>query len=293
MLRSRFLILTELVSVLIMTGCGDPVPTDYTQEVMLEGFVFAGEPIEDIRVLRTLPITDTFRFANASVRDAVIRLTADGVPLPVEFVPDSLGGTYRVADRSYRAASSVRYDIEVEALGAKLTATTTPPAEFAWIKEPKDTLHYPGRFFELTRNDSLEVSWTASPGVDQYIIAVECLDTAGYGAYLQPPTSDSNRRIRTEDRFEDGTLIASERVRFGFSIVTRAPTVWSVFKWFGKQEIRVYAGDQAFREWFRMVGFGRRSAYDYRLSNVQGGLGTWGSASLIRKASFLKKDVRR
>lgn len=282
--------LVIFATALLMVSCSDPVPTDYQEELVVEGFVFVGEPISDIRVLRTLPITDTFRFADASIRDAQIRITADGVPLPVEFVSDTLGGTYRVADRQYRAESGVTYAIEVIAVGKTVTGATTTPDTLAWVKEPRDTLQYPGRMFELTRNDSLEVAWTAVPGVSQYIVAVECIDTLGYGQYLTPLTIDSNRRIRDQDRFDDGTLIANERVRFGFSILTRAPTVWSVFKWFGKQEIRVYAGDQAFQEWFRMVGFGRRSSYDYRLSNIKGGLGTWGSASLIRKSTFLKMD---
>ena len=290
MFRIVFLGLLSAVAVLLVVSCGDPVPTDYQEELVVEGFVFVGEPIRDIRVLRTLPITDTFRFVNASIRDALVRITADGVPLDVEFVSDSLGGTYRVTDQQYRAVAGVTYAIEVTAVGKTITGSTTTPDTLAWVKEPKDTLQYPGRLFELTRNDSLEVAWTAVPGVGQYVVAVECVDTLGYGEYLSPMTTDSNRRLRDQDRFDDGTLIASERVRFGFSILTRAPTVWSVFKWFGKQEIRVYAGDQAFQEWFRMVGFGRRSTYDYRLSNIKGGLGTWASASLIRTATFLKMD---
>ena len=290
MFRIVFLGLLSAVAVLLVVSCGDPVPTDYQEELVVEGFVFVGEPIRDIRVLRTLPITDTFRFVNASIRDALVRITADGVPLDVEFVSDSLGGTYRVTDQQYRAVAGVTYAIEVTAVGKTITGSTTTPDTLAWVKEPKDTLQYPGRLFELTRNDSLEVAWTAVPGVGQYVVAVECVDTLGYGEYLSPMTTDSNRRLRDQDRFDDGTLIASERVRFGFSILTRAPTVWSVFKWFGRQEIRVYAGDQAFQEWFRMVGFGRRSTYDYRLSNIKGGLGTWASASLIRKATFLKMD---
>ena len=206
-------------------------------------------------------------------------------------IPPSVGDVDRMYDvAQYRAVAGVTYAIEVTAVGKTITGSTTTPDTLAWVKEPKDTLQYPGRLFELTRNDSLEVAWTAVPGVGQYVVAVECVDTLGYGEYLSPMTTDSNRRLRDQDRFDDGTLIASERVRFGFSILTRAPTVWSVFKWFGRQEIRVYAGDQAFQEWFRMVGFGRRSTYDYRLSNIKGGLGTWASASLIRKATFLKMD---
>jgi hypothetical protein len=289
-MRTSILLLISLMLSAFVVGCGDPVPTDYEQEIVVEGFVFVGQPIEGIRVMKTLPISDTFRFVDAAIRDAQVRITVDGVPLSVEYVADSLGGTYRVADRSYRAVSGATYDIEVEALGKKLTASTVTPDTLSWVQAPKDTLQYPGRMFELTRNDSLDVSWTAVTGVSQYIVAVECIDTLGYGVYLTPQTADTNRRIRDQDRFDTGTLIASERVRFGFSILPRAPTVWSVFKWFGKQEIRVYAGDPAFQEWFRMVGFGRRSSYDYRLSNIKGGLGTWGSASSISKSTFLKKD---
>lgn len=289
-MRTSIMLLISLVLAVVLVGCEDPVPTDYEQEIVVEGFVFVGQPIEGIRVMKTLPISDTFRFVDAAIRDAQVRIIADGVPLSVEYVPDSLGGTYRVADRSYRAVSGATYDIEVVALGKKLTASTVPPDTLSWVQAPKDTLQYPGRLFELTRNDSLDVSWTPVTGVSQYIVAVECMDTLGYGVYLDPQTADTNRRIRDQDRFDTGTLIASERVRFGFSLLARAPTVWSVFKWFGKQEIRVYAGDRAFEEWFRMVGFGRRSSYDYRLSNVKGGLGTWGSASTISKSTFLKKD---
>jgi hypothetical protein len=284
------MLLISLVLAVFVAGCEDPVPTDYEQEIVVEGFVFVGQPLEGIRVMKTLPISDTFRFVDAAIRDAQVRITADGVPLSVEYVADSLGGTYRVADRSYRAVSGATYDIEVVALGKKLTASTVAPDTLSWVQAPKDTLQYPGRLFELTRNDSLDVSWTPVTGVSQYVVAVECIDTLGYGVYLDPQTADTNSRIRDQDRFDTGTLIASERVRFGFSILARAPTVWSVFKWFGKQEIRVYAGDPAFQEWFRMVGFGRRSSYDYRLSNVKGGLGTWGSASTISKSTFLKKD---
>jgi hypothetical protein len=290
MMRTRIVLLISVVISAFTVGCEDPVPTDYVQELVVEGFVFVGQPIENIRIMKTLPIADTFRLIDAAIRDAQVRITVNGVPLAVEYVPDSLGGTYRVADREYRAVSGATYNIEVVAIGKKLTATTLTPDTLSWVQAPKDTLQYPGRLFELTRSDSLDVSWTPVNGVSQYIVAVECIDTLGYGIYLNPQTTDTNRRIRDQDRFDSGTLIASERVRFGFSILTRSPTVWSVFKWFGKHEIRVYAGDQAFQEWFRMVGFGRRSSYDYRLSNIKGGLGTWGSASSVSKSAFLKKD---
>lgn len=288
----RHLILGLFVAAgLFTTGCEDPVPTDYTEELVLEGFVIASEPITNIRIYRTLPITDTFKFANAMIRDAQVTLTADGTIIPMEYVADSLGGFYRASDTSLRAAPGVTYAIEVQARGRVLSASTKTPPLFNWTRPPKDTLQYPGKNNELVRFPELDIYWQTVPGITQYVIAVECLDTLEYGIYLNPQTPDTNRRLRDEDQFDDGTLVANERTRFGFVQQAWVPVVWSAFKWFGKHEIRIYAGDEAFTNWFRLVGFGRRSQYDYRLGNVNGGLGSWGSASVVRQASFLKKDV--
>ncbi|MCX6140042.1 MAG: hypothetical protein NTX15_04305, partial [Candidatus Kapabacteria bacterium] len=237
-----------------------------------------------------LPVTDTFKIAAASISDAVFIVTADGTDIEMVFSPDSLGGTYRARDTSYRVKPGVTYFAEVRARGYVLKASTKTPPVFTWIKPPADTLNYPGVDNETLRYDSLDVFWSAVPGVFQYIISSECLDTIGYGKYVDGNVADTNRRIREKDRFDDGTLITSERTRYGFALQPSTPVVWSAYKWFGKHEIRVYAPDKAFLDWFRLVGFGRRSQYDYRNSNVTGGLGVWGSASIVKSNNFLKKD---
>lgn len=275
---------------LFLSGCEDPVPTDYTEEIVLEGVLLVGEPLNNIRIYRTLPVTDTFKIVDASIQDAVITVTADGTDVEMVFNPDSLGGTYRALDTAYRVGSGVTYSVDVRARGAQLTASTKTPPVFAWIKPPKDTLNYPGLDNETLRYDSLDIFWSAVPAAVQYVLSIECLDTLGYGVYLDGNAADTNRRLREEDRFDDGTLISSERTRYGIAFQPSTPVVWSAFKWFGKHEIRAYAPDNAFLNWFRLVGFGRRSSYDYRNSNVKGGLGVWGSASLTKWNTFLKKD---
>jgi len=282
-------LLSTLISALLI-GCADPVPSDYTEEVVLEGFVLVGEPLSNIRIYRSLPITDTFKIENAVVPDAEFIVMADGREIAMEFTSDSLGGTYRAVDTSYRVLPSVTYSATVRARGKVLTGTTTTPRILSWRVAPQDTFNYPGIANELVRYDSLDISWLSVPGVQRYVLSIQCLDTLGYGVYISPPTTDTNRRLRKEDRFDDGTLITSERTRYGLALQASTPVVWSAFKWFGTHEIRVYAPDKAFNDWFSMVGFGRRSQYDYRLGNVKGGLGVWGSASIIKHNSFLKKD---
>lgn len=286
---TRYSLLAAVI--LFLIGCADPVPDDYVEEVVVQGFVIAGEPLTKVRVYRTLPIKDTFTLAKAMIKNAVVNVTENGVPIAMEFVDDSTGGYYRAVDTNYRAKYSTTYGLSVQARGKTLTATAQTRAEFTWVKPPADTMIYPGKANETERYDSLNISWQGQAGTNLYVLALECLDTLDYGAYLTPPTSDTNRRLREQDEeFDDGTLISNELTRYVPAIVSNTPVVWRTFKWFGKHQLHVYTGDQAFQEWFNMVGFGRRSNYDYRLSNVTGGLGVWAGASKISGDLFLVKD---
>lgn len=274
-------------------GCGDPVATEYKEEIMLEGLLLVGEPLDNIRVLKTLPITDTFSFERAAISDAVFAVQADGVDIPMEFVPDDRGGTYRAADTAYRVKPNVVYSVTMRARGATLTATTRTPDTFAYTAPPRPWLRYPHPDSLLVSvNDSLLISWQPVARVELYIISITCLDTLGYGQYLLPATSENNERtVRpTPDFFDQsGTLIANERTTLGATRFPTSQTVWGVFRWYGLHEIRIYAPDRAFQEWINLVGSGRRSSYDYRQSNVTGGLGVWGSASVAKAETVLLK----
>ncbi len=277
----------------IIAGCEDPVATDYKEEIVLEGLLLVGEPLEQIRIMRTLPITDTFSFERAALPDATIIVEADGTEIPMEYIPDSRGGTYRAADTTYRVKPNVLYRVTVQARGARLTAATRTPPLFEWDAPPRSWLRYPHPDSLLVSvDDSLLISWTSVPGIEQYIISITCLDTLGYGQYLEPPKLETNQRTRrpVPDFFDQsGTLIANERTTLGSTRFTTSQTVWGVFRWYGLHEIRIYAPDRAFLDWIDLVGSGRRSSYDYRQSNIKGGLGAWGSASLVKQRTFLLK----
>jgi len=294
--RSMTFVCAMLI-VMLTSGCEDPVPTDYKEEILLEGLLLVGEPLDNVRILRTLPVTDTFSFERASIPDATIIVRADGVDIPMEFVADPRGGTYRAIDTAYRVKSNVVYSVAVKARGAELSASTRTPTPFEYTAPPRPWLRYPSSDSLLVSvDDSLLISWTEVPATDLYIISITCLDTLGYGQYLQPPTSDSNSRtVRPNPDFFDqsGTLLANERTTLGVTRFTTTQTVWGVFRWYGPHEIRIYAPDKAFSEWIDLIGSGRRSSYDYRQSNVRGGLGAWGSASVIKQRTFLLKNDGR
>lgn len=276
----------------IVIGCENPVPQDYIEEIVAEGFVVTGQPLTNIRVYRTMSLQDTFSMKEAVLPDAEVIIKENGTQIPVRFQLDTAGGFFTSADETYRVKANSTYTLEVRARGKVLTATTQTMPEFSWIKTPRDTLQYPGEANETKPQDSLNISWQATPGMDFYVIGVECIDTTNYGAFLIPQTTDTNRRIREDDLFDTGSRITPERTRFGFSLASSTPVVWLAFKWFGKHNLTVYAGDKAFRDWYRMVGGGRRSNYDYRLSNMQGGLGVWAGATSVTAPTFLVKDKK-
>lgn len=278
------------LSALLFTACADPVPDDYTEEVVVEGFAISGRPLNNIKIYRSIPLSDTFKLDNAIITDAQIFVSENGTAVPMEFIADSLGGRYQAADTSFRVKPNSTYTLNVSARGKVLTGTAYTPNDFSWLKKPADTLLYPGLKNEIKIYDSLNISWTPTPSASRYVIAMECIDTIRYGVYLQPPTADSNRRIREKEQFESGSLIASERTRFGFALVSNTPTVWLAFKWFGAHRLHIYSGDKSFSDWFSLVGFGRASQYDYRRGSITGGLGVWAGATPITADIFLVKD---
>lgn len=290
MTSRRIPILLALVGLSLLVSCADPVPDDYVPELVVEGFAIAGQPLSNIRIFATQPLSDTFSLEKAMIRDAEVLLTENGTPLPVQYVSGDRGGYYEVADPSFRVKEESTYELEVRAIGKVARATATTPKAFSWIVPPKSIMQYPGRANETKFFDSLRVSWVGQEGIGRYVVGIECLDTVNYGTYLTPPTEDTNRRIR-EEEIDDGSLISSERMRYGFSFVSNTPVVWIAFKWFGPHRIHIYTGDAAFQAWFSMVGFGRRSSYDYRLSNVEGGLGVFAGATEITAPIFLLKDT--
>ena len=74
---------------------------------------------------------------------------------------------------------------------------------------------------------------------------------------------------------------------------TETPIVWLAFKWFGLNEIAVYAPDKNYLDWFlQMVSWDGSSYHDPNLDSVEGegAIGVFGSAAVIKGNMFLLKN---
>ncbi len=272
-----------------LAGCEDPVPTDYIPEYVFTGYLIVDEPVEGITLTRSLPPLDSFDYRSAAITDAAIRVWSETDTFDLVYVPsDTSIGEYRAAGPEQTVKPGVEYFMEARLTdGTVLSSSTVTPERIEWIQAPREVLQYPTDTLNLPSPDSLKLIWTPSAGVTEYLILVQALDTLNYGSYLEPPTSEKNRRI--ERFFEDNAPRYNDVVRWGFLQNTQVNVVWFAFKWFGLHEITVYAPDPALLEWFKQVRFGGNQ-YQSLLSNIDGGVGVFGSASVVTQTSFVLKN---
>lgn len=289
------LALTILLTACEASGFGDffgsPVIKDYIEDYAVQGLLLVGEPIADIRLMRSFNIDSAFTLEKTAVRDAQVRIFENDRAIPLTF--DSTTLSYK-APASERVKATTTYRFEAQFLKLDRTTTltlrgaTTTPNQIRWVRAPKDTLAYPKDTTRLPSPDSLIISWTAIDGVTDYIFSTECLDTLEYGKYLRPPTQEKNRRIV---RFFEASLPKyNEAVRSGIRAVTLTPVIWTAFKWFGVHELRIYAPDINWANWFRQTNLGQNPRFNYRLGSIDGGLGVFGSASLAKYRTFVIKN---
>lgn len=272
-----------------ITGCEDPVPTDYIPEYVFTGYLIVDEPVRGITLTQSLQPLDSFDYQSSAVTDAQMRIWSANDTFELRYVPsDSIVGEYRAVDTTKLVKPGVEYFMETTfSDGEVLSSSTITPQRIEWIQAPRETLQYPIDTLKLPSPDSLKLIWTRSQGVSEYLISVRALDTLNYGSYLEPSTAEPNRRI--ERFFEADAPRYNDIVRWGFLQNTEVNVVWFAFKWFGLHEITVYAPDPAMLEWFKQVRFGGNQ-FQSLLSNIEGGIGVFGSASVVRQITFLLKN---
>lgn len=282
------------LAVLTVSACEDQPPTDYVAAPFLEAYLIVGQPIENVVVAVSQPITERFDYAAMMASGAEVVISGDGRDFPLIYrVTDGIG-TFRAADSSYHVRPRTQYDIRVRMPdGSVLQAETTTPAQIEWMVEPRAVLQYPDDTTQLFSPDSLRLAWTRGNSIE-YIIRVTTLDTLGYGMYLSPPTDEINGRTNNLPFEDPGDPQFYTKIRWGFVQATQIPTVWAAFRWYGRNEVAILAPDKPLLDWFKATQWGGRSVeYREQYSNVRGGLGVFGSASIITKDVLLLKRPKR
>jgi hypothetical protein len=281
---------TLVVLAIVFTACEDAPPTDYIPVPFLEAYLIIDEPIQDVVVAISQPVTQPFDYAAMMDASAEVVLRAGENEYPLRYrVVDGVG-SYYYPDSTVTIQPRTQYSIRVRTSdGGIMTASTVTPERIEWVVPPRSVLQYPQDTTALYSPDSLRISWT--PGnVPEYLIRVRALDTLGYGRYLDPPTEEINERTNNLQWEDPGDPQFYTKTRWGFIQANQAPTVWIAFRWFGRNEVGILAPDKALGDWFKATQWGGRSVeYRPEYSNVNGGTGVFGSASVLTSEAFVLK----
>ncbi|MCZ7557671.1 MAG: hypothetical protein M5R41_14835 [Bacteroidia bacterium] len=274
----------------VLLACEDQPPTDYDPKPFLEVYLIVDEPIQNVIVGISQPITQKFDYAAMMDRAAEVVIQSPEGSYALQFMIGDGVASYAYPDTSVRIKPETEYTIRVRTSdGSVMTARTVTPKRMSWIIPPREVLQYPQDTTILFSPDSLRISWT-SASVPEYLVRVNVLDTLGYGKYLQTPTDETNERTNNlpfEDP-DDPQFYTS--TRWGFIQTTQAPTVWAAFRWYGRNEVAILAPDKALADWFKATQWGGRSVeYRPEYSNISGGVGVFGSASVVAREVFVLK----
>ena len=189
------MIMLATIGVAVLMSCEDPLPDTYIPENYIQACLIVDEPIQNIVIQRTQPISDTFLLNNSLIRDARVRLFYDNTMLELAFRDTGKIGYY-YPDQSVLVKSGTTYNLEILFKDSTLiTGKTQTPQRSQWAKRAPKILQYPIDSTNPRPPDSLFIKWDSIPGYFNYLISIRNLDTLNYGKYLPNPSNEKNRRI--------------------------------------------------------------------------------------------------
>jgi hypothetical protein len=232
------------------------------------------EPIQNIQVLHSSSLRDSFIVDNTYIQNAEVQITGDERVFNLMY--DKITKTYFYSDTTYKVKEQKSYELKITLdNGNIITGRTFTPKSFEWINKPEENIQYPLDTLKLP--STFEISWSKTDTIKFYLLSIVALDTLNYGSYLKPPTEDLNRRI-----------LRPWNENWGYSQVNELPVVWNFFKWFGWQEITIYAPDDNYLLWSLQVLSFRE--FNPELTSLKGAYGYFGSTSIVKARSFLIKN---
>ena len=282
-MRNRIIILVLFAISLSLFSCGDPLPTEYKPETIVQALIYVDQPIKGIQVVKTEAIGTAYKTSKALLTDEMVKISGDGREFNLK--ADTSNGLYfYCTDSTYLVKPETVYSIEINlADGTKITGSTTTPPRTMWLRKPSKEMQFPKDTVNFPDRDS--ISWEGVNNFNFYMLTVRCLDTLNYGKYLTPQTAELNRRMAWR---EMGDHYFDEITSIALIQNNQSSIVWGVFKWYGLQETSIYVPDYNYLKWF--IQYATKNNYDSNLGTLKGGKGFFGSASVIRDTSVLLKN---
>ncbi|MBM3298349.1 MAG: DUF4249 family protein [Deltaproteobacteria bacterium] len=199
-----------LMSVILgLTSCSEGSPVEPTTElVVVRGYLYAGEPVTDIQLTKTISLSSVDSTA-PPVNDASVDLIKEGRTYRLVLTPGD-SGYYHYPGNDLEVKEGDRFDINVRYGGRTATATTSVPPPPDSVTLSSETLVIPATTdFGFFRPDTnrLVIQWS-NPTGSLYYVVVENIETnpepivigigpleRARGRFISPPTSSNSYMI--------------------------------------------------------------------------------------------------
>ncbi len=283
-----------------LTACDSAGPGSFEEEVVVESYQIAGEPLAPVRLSRTASVSEGYDFAARALSNAEVaveRLDAEGgvaARYPYRERPDSAGVYVPTRTERVQPRTAYRLDVRVPGAGQTVTATTVVPDTFSVVEANAEQIVYRG-------GEQLAVRLTPSayPGRAQsfYIFTTRAMDATP--EQLTPLAREFFNRgdVTIEDLRVNASPILNEE---GYdqnpdgTLTVRLP--WLAVTFYGPNETTISALDDNVYDFVRsqaaQQGGGGFSpgAIPNVIEHVDGGTGVFGSLAEARYTVFVQRS---
>ena len=191
------------VCLALVAGCSTQSPLESSDElVVVQAYLFAGEPVDDVRLTATLPLT-TDSTTPPPISDAQVALLRGGQRY--DLVASAGGnGYYHYAGDDLAVQAGDRFALEIRHGDQTITGETTVPAPPVGVTISKDRVEVPIFSFGLgsmpdRESMTVTVRWRNEAGdlhflaVDNVEVDPEAVDsgtmTRRFGMFITEPTN--------------------------------------------------------------------------------------------------------
>ncbi|MCX6138057.1 MAG: DUF4249 family protein [Ignavibacteriales bacterium] len=268
-LKMMYSVFVSLLLVII-SGCSEPSSSDdYSNQLVLNAYLFAGKAIDSVYVQRTAQIMERYTEKAVAITGASVRISLMKAsdPMTAETTYVLVADPLKQGRFSSPAVILPRrsYSIEVHAGGYPVvTGTTLVPDTFHIVTTLPATLLWD------VQQPSIEVGWSPSSGYGDYVASITSTD-------VDPPFIND---FRSKNRNPDDPK--PQKTSFFFNIPQRnsVELPWLMFRYLGRHRISVSAVDENYYDFLRQSMAAEGGSLREIRDRLNGGIGVFASAAV-------------
>ncbi len=260
-------ILNVILAFLILiyvSGCTESSPLISDEDLMVVwGFVYANEPITDIKLTRTLPLDADSSSEFSTINDAEVAVIVNGDRFECELASGD-SGIYQYLANDLSINSGDQTSIEIEWQGQSIKGESTVPQPPSGLELESNIMEIPNfsdrqSFMEWRQSENQEVvvTWETESEDDWFYVVLKNLEQNPTPIEINSTFSERMREIIFPPVQDN-----SYRIRL------------PLIKFLGLHEIQVYRVNREYVDLYESRAQDTRDLNE-PLTNIEGGLGVF------------------